>query len=80
MRNPDRLDDLYAQLMKLHKEYFSDMRFCQLWLNVLGYIQSVKCDPFYLEDDELLDCVEAYMKSDNSYFLGDNLRCYKEEK
>lgn len=73
MRNPDRLDDLYAQLMKLHKEYVPDMRFCQLWLNVLGYIQTVKCDPFYLEDDELLRCVEAYMKSDNSYFLGDNL-------
>lgn len=69
MRNPDRLDDLYAQLMKLHKEHFPDMRFCQFWLNVLGYIQSVKYDPFYLEDDELLSCVEAYIKSEKSYFL-----------
>lgn len=80
MRNPDRLDDLYTKLMKLHKEYFPDMRFCQFWLNVLGYIQSVKCDPFYLEDDELLNCVEAYIKSDKSYFLGGNLPCYKEKK
>lgn len=79
MRKPARLDDLYAQLMKLHKEHFPDMRFCQFWLNVLGYIQSVKYDPFYLEDDELLSCVEAYIKSEKSYFLGGNLRCYKEE-
>lgn len=78
MRDPDRLDGLYVQLMELHKKYFPDMRFCQFWLNVLGYINKTKYDPFYLEDVELLACVEAYIESEKSYFLGGDLRCYKD--
>lgn len=62
MRDPDRLNDLYVQLMELHKKYFPDMRFCQFWINVFHYISTVKYNPFFLEDDELLSYVEAFIK------------------
>lgn len=78
MRDSNRLNSLYLQLMQLHKKYFPDMRFCQFWLNVLGYINKTKYDPFHLEDEELLPCVKKYIESENLYFLGKDLSCYKE--
>ena len=36
MRNPDRLDDFYERLKKVHKELYSDLRFGQFMMCVLG--------------------------------------------
>lgn len=60
MRNPDRLDKFYDRLKKVHKERFSDLRFGQLMMCVLGDMQSKGRDPFFPEEDEMIKFIEEW--------------------
>ena len=64
MRNPERLDSVYLQLCEIHKKSFPDMRFGQLMMNFLGFVNSTKKrDPFFPEEDEMLKLFKEYTNS-----------------
>ena len=64
MRNPDRLDSFYDELKKIHKRSFPDMRFGQLMMNFLGFVNSTKKrNPFFPEEDEMLKLFKEYTNS-----------------
>lgn len=64
MRNPNRLDSFYDELKKIHKEVIPDMRFGQLMMNFLGFVNSTKKrDPFFPEEDEMLKLFKEYTNS-----------------
>ena len=58
MRNPDRIDPFLKRLGKVWKKV-PDWRFGQLMCNVLN---SIKRDPFFPEDDEMIEYFENYFK------------------
>ena len=61
MRNPERLDSVYLQLCEIHKKSFPDMRFGQLMMNFLGFVNSTKKrDPFFPEESEMLTYLKEY--------------------
>ena len=62
MRNPDRLDDFYDELKRIHKKYIPDWRFGQFMSNVLGAMQSENRDCFFPEEDEMLRFIKKYFK------------------
>ena len=59
MRDPNRLDDFYDRLKKVHKERFCDLRFCQLLICIFD---SDDRDHFYMEDDEMIKLIEEWRK------------------
>ena len=60
MRNPNRLDDFYDRLKKVHKESHSDLRFGQFMVCVLGDMQASGRDPFFPEEDEMIKFIEEW--------------------
>ena len=61
MRDPNRLDDFYDELKKIHKEYFCDIRFGQLCSNFFGWLMSKKgIDLFFPEEDKMLEYFKEY--------------------
>lgn len=60
MRNPDRLDEFYEELKKIHKEKVPDWRAGQLFMNVLGQMSSEGRDPFFPEEDEMIEYFRKY--------------------
>lgn len=61
MRDPNRLDNFYAELCQIHKEYFPDWRFGQLCSNFFGWVMSAKQrDPFFPEEGKMLDYLHEY--------------------
>lgn len=55
MRYPNRLDDFYNELKRIHKKSFPDMRFGQLMSNFFGWLYSEKKrDCFFPEEDEMI--------------------------
>lgn len=58
MRKPERLDNFYAKLAELHKKYVPDWRFGQM---IYNYLREMP-DPFYLEEDKMLEKLEEYLK------------------
>jgi len=60
MRNPDRLDDFYDRLKKVHKELYSDLRFGQFMMCVLGDMHASGRDPFFPEEDEMIKFIEGW--------------------
>lgn len=59
MRDPNRIEPFLAEIAKLwHK--VPDGRFGQLICNI-----PFKRDPFYMEDDEFLECVERLFDESN---------------
>ena len=59
MRDPDRLDSIYNEIAKLHKEYCPDWRVGQLMINFLGWSGQ---DPFYFEENRLLEKIRQYFE------------------
>lgn len=57
MRDINRIDPFMEKLTKLWKEQCPDWRFSQLISNIMSYIG---CDPFYMEDDEMMKCIENF--------------------
>lgn len=63
MRDPNRLNEFYDELKKLHKEYAPDWRFGQLCSNFFGWLyQEKKKDLFFPEEDEMIKYLEEYLK------------------
>ena len=60
MRNSNRLDEFYDRLKKVHKERFSDLRFGQFMMCVLGDMQNKGRDPFFPEEDEMIKFIEEW--------------------
>lgn len=62
MRNPERLDDFYAEMRDIHKKHFPDWRFGQFMSNFLGWVQSEKKrDIFFPEEKEMLNLLNEYV-------------------
>ena len=63
MRNPERLDNFYAEVCKIHKEKFPDCRFGQFISNFFGWIFSKKKkDIFFPEEDDMLKYLHEYVE------------------
>ena len=62
MRRPERLYKFYEQVNLIHMQQFPDWRFGQFMCNVLGDMQSKGRDPFFPEEDEMIEFIEKYVK------------------
>ena len=71
MRDANRLDDFYEKFKKIHKEYFTDLRFGQLCMNFLGWVQSSKgIDPFFPEENKMIELLKEYTKNNSTWYTG----------
>ena len=57
MRDPNRLDDFYEKLKKIHKEKVPDWRFGQLILNFQSWYGK---DIFYLEESQFMNKLNEF--------------------
>jgi len=64
MRNPERLDEFYAELCEIHKKHFPDWRFGQLLVNVASECNR---DFFFPEEDEMIEIFKDYAKKYGRY-------------
>lgn len=72
MRNPNRLDDFYNELKRIHKKSFPDMRFGQLMSNFFGWLYSEKKrDCFFPEEDEMIEYFKEFANSTSPLNRGD---------
>lgn len=63
MRDPNRLDDFYTKLCKLHKECIHDWRFGQFCSNFFGWLYNEKgVDLFFPEESKMIEYIEEYLK------------------
>lgn len=63
MRDPKRIHKFCARLEKAWM-MFPDQRFGQLMCNILGDMQSNGRDPFFPEEDEMIEYIEKYLGVD----------------
>ena len=62
MRDPARIYKFCSKLGSIW-QFVPDWRFGQLVCNALGeYANQTKRDPFFTEDDEMLEFIETYIK------------------
>ena len=64
MRDPERLENFYDEMKKIHKDYFPDWRFGQFMMNFLG---SVKSDPFFWEESRFIENLKDYAKANSAW-------------
>lgn len=63
MRNPDRLDEFYAEMCKIHKEVFPDWRFGQFCNNFFYWLGATKkIDLFFPEEKQMIGYLKEYVK------------------
>lgn len=62
MRNPDRIDPFLERLGKVWKKV-PNWRFGQLMINIF---RSMEQDPFFPEDDEMIEYFENYFKGNQN--------------
>lgn len=62
MRDPSRIEPFLARL-STYWHMVPDWRFGQLIMNVFGEIASSGTDPFFPEEDEMLEFFENYFHS-----------------
>ncbi len=68
MRNPDRLDSFYDEVKKIHKQYFPDWRFGQLFLNLTNWLWANKSmDIFFPEEDEIIKYLKEVVLDTEAY-------------
>ena len=67
MRDPKRIDKFCRQLASIWK-MVPDWRFGQLIFNAFS---EMKMDPFYKEDDDMLEYLENYIKKNSPYYKED---------
>lgn len=61
MINPEKLDSLYDELKKIHKEVFPEWRFGQLYANFTYWLRIEKqVDIFYVEEDKMLEYIKIF--------------------
>lgn len=59
-RDPERLENFYEEVKCIHKRTFPDLRFGQFMCNFLGWVQAYKGDPFFPEEDKMLQYLKEY--------------------
>lgn len=62
MRDANRLTPFYETLKEIHMSTFPDFRFGQFMCNFLGWVQVYKGDPFFPEEDKMLQYLKEYQK------------------
>ena len=66
MRDKERLDKFYDELKQIHKEYFPDWRFGQLFSNFFGWLMSIKkIDMFFPEENKMIEYIREYAKNNS---------------
>lgn len=61
MRDPQRLDNFYKELFRIHKQHFPDWRFGQLCSHFSYWIISEKkTDLFFLEEKQMLEYLKEF--------------------
>lgn len=61
MRDKDRLDGFYKQVCDIHKRYFPDMRFGQLFSSITNWLWiSKSIDIFNLEEDQMIKYLKDF--------------------
>ena len=56
MRNPNRLENFYDELERIHRTHFCDWRFGQFMSNFFRWLyQEYVMDPFFPEEDKMLE-------------------------
>ena len=61
MRDPNRLNNFYEILCKVHKESFTDLRFGQLMSNFFCWLLQEKgIDYFFPEENTMIDYIIEY--------------------
>ena len=67
MRDPNRLYKFYAELQRIHIQYFPDWRFGQFMTNFFGIVDFgiADSDPFFWEEDECLEKLRAFVGESN---------------
>ena len=61
MRDPERLDDFYKKIRKLHQKYVPDWRFGQLIMNFLSETEQGAA-AFYWEEDEFYEALKKWLE------------------
>ena len=61
MRDPKRIDE-FCKRLKAAWSTVPDWRFGQLMMNALGEMANTGRDPFFPEDDEMIEWIEQYLK------------------
>lgn len=59
MRDPARIDEFCNRLAAAWKHDVPDWRFGQLMYNLFD---SLGKDPFFIEDDQMIDYIESYLR------------------
>ena len=67
MRDPKRLDGFYDAVKRIHKEYFPDWRFGQLMTNYFRWLYDGGTDPFFLEEDRILEHLKDYARTHSEW-------------
>lgn len=62
MRDPNRLDKFYEEFKDIHKKNFPDWRFGQLICNFLGWYVNKYGDPFFPEEEKMIEKFKEYVK------------------
>lgn len=61
MRKPERLNEFYDELKRMHMTYFPDWRFGQFMMNFFERVMiKEKIDPFFPEEDEMLSYLKDF--------------------
>lgn len=60
MRNPDRIQSFCNRLANAWRRV-PDWRFGQLMMNCLGEMSAAGRDPFFPEEDEMINFIEKYV-------------------
>lgn len=61
IRNPARIDKFTAELSRIWKTYYPDLRFGQLMMNFLGWVScDKKIDPFFIEENKMITYLKEY--------------------
>ena len=63
MRDPNRLDNFYTTLCKIHKESFPDLRFGQLMSNFSDWLAAKQqIDIYFPEENKLIEYLNNYVE------------------
>ena len=69
MRDPDRIPEFLAIVQRCW-EKVPDWRFGQLMMNFLGWVQNNKRDPFFPEEDQMLEYLKEYANTYSHLYRG----------
>jgi hypothetical protein len=69
-RNPERLESFYEEVKQIHKRSFPDWRFGQFLCNFLRWVQTEKGDPFFPEEDKILEYIKEYANTYSPWYRG----------